>query len=159
MAQRKFIDDWKRTHFCGDLRGTDAGKQVILFGWVQTRRNLGGCVFVDLRDREGVTQVVFDPSTEPRDPQLDSAEGIAQTVALAEQIRPEWVIAIRGVVVSRGENTNPKMPTGEIEVRVLEAEVFNRAETPPFEIVDELDTREELRLQYRFLDLRRRPMQ
>jgi len=159
VAQRKFIDDWKRTHYCGDLRGTDAGKQVILFGWVQTRRNLGGCVFVDLRDREGVTQVVFDPSTEPRDPQLDSAEGIAQTVALAEQIRPEWVIAIRGVVVSRGENTNPKMPTGEIEVRVLEAEVFNRAETPPFEIVDELDTREELRLQYRFLDLRRRPMQ
>jgi aspartyl-tRNA synthetase len=159
VAERKFIDDWKRTHYCGDLRGTDVGKQVILFGWIQTRRNLGGCVFVDLRDREGVTQVVFDPSTEPRDAELDSAELIAKTVEMAEQIRPEWVIAIRGVVVSRGDNINKKMPTGEIEVRVLEAEVFNRAETPPFEIVDNLDTREELRLQYRFLDLRRRPLQ
>lgn len=158
MAQRKFIDDWKRTHYCGDLRGTNVGEQVILFGWVQTRRNLGGCVFVDLRDREGITQIVFDGSTEPRDPDVDP-ETIAQAAALAEQIRPEWVIAIRGVVISRGENINRKMPTGEIEVRVLQAEVFNRAETPPFEIVDELDTREELRLQYRFLDLRRRPLQ
>ncbi|MCL2823070.1 MAG: OB-fold nucleic acid binding domain-containing protein, partial [Polyangiaceae bacterium] len=68
MTQLKFIDDWKRTHYCGDLRGSDIGKQVILFGWVQTRRNFGGCVFIDLRDREGVTQVVFDNSTEPVDP-------------------------------------------------------------------------------------------
>lgn len=159
VAQRKFIDDWKRTHSCGDLRGADVGKQVVLFGWVQARRNLGGCVFVDLRDREGLTQVVFDPSTEPRDLSVDSPETIAQAVAIAEQIRPEWVIGIRGVVVSRGENINRNRPTGEIEVRVLEAEIFNQAETPPFEIVDELDTREELRLQYRYLDLRRRPMQ
>ena len=159
MATRKFIDDWKRTHYCGDLRGSDVGKQVVLFGWVQTRRNLGGCVFIDLRDREGITQVMFDPQTQPRDLALDSVESIAETVELAEQIRPEWAIAIRGVVVSRGENINKKMPTGEIEVRAFQVEVFNRSETPPFEILDDLDTREELRLQYRFLDLRRRPMQ
>ena len=157
--QRKFIDDWKRTHYCGDLRGADIGQQVVLFGWIETRRNLGGCVFVDLRDREGIVQVVFDPSTEPHDPSLDSAEMIAEAVASAEQIRPEWVIAIRGVVISRGENINKRMPTGEVEVRVLQLEVLNRAETPPFEIVDDLNAREELRLQYRFLDLRRRPLQ
>ena len=91
MAQRKFIDDWKRTHSCGDLRGADVGKQVVLFGWVQARRNLGGCVFVDLRDRQGLTQVVFDPSTEPRDLSVDGSETIAQAVAIAEQIRPESV--------------------------------------------------------------------
>ena len=159
MPSHNFIDHWKRTHYCGDLRGADVGKQVVLFGWVQTRRNLGGCVFVDLRDREGITQVVFDPSTDPRDAELDTRESIAASVDIAEQIRPEWVIAIRGVVVSRGRNINQSMPTGEIEVRVLQAEVLNRAETPPFEIVDDIDTREELRLQYRFLDLRRRPMQ
>ncbi len=159
MAQRKFIDDWKRTHYCGDLRGTEVGKQVILFGWIETRRNLGGCVFVDLRDREGVVQVVFDPSTEPRDANDDSPEMIADAVALAEQIRPEWVIAVRGVVVSRGDNVNKRMPTGEVEIRVLQLEVFNRAETPPFEIVDDLNAREEIRLQYRYLDLRRRPLQ
>ncbi|MCL2825142.1 MAG: aspartate--tRNA ligase, partial [Polyangiaceae bacterium] len=110
-------------------------------------------------DREGVTQVVFDNSTEPVDADLDSKETIEQARAIAEQIRPEWVIAIRGAVVSRGENINPRMPTGEIEVRVLHAEVFNKSETPPFEILDNIDTREELRLQYRFLDLRRRSVQ
>ena len=159
MSSGKFIDHWKRTHYCGQLRAADIGKQVVLFGWVQTRRNLGGCVFVDLRDRDGITQVVFDPCTELRNLEVDSAEQLQQAVEMAEQIRPEWVIAVRGVVVSRGDNSNRKMPTGEIEVRVLQSHVFNRADTPPFEIVDELDTREELRLQYRYLDLRRRPMQ
>ena len=159
VTQRKFIDDWKRTHYCGDLRGADIGEQVVLFGWVDGRRDLGGCVFVDLRDREGVTQVVFDASSEPVNAETDTAEMVRASYAIAEQLRSEWVIAIRGVVVSRGENANKKIPTGEIEVRVLQAEVFNRAETPPFEIVDKLDTREELRLQYRFLDLRRHRMQ
>lgn len=158
-SSAKFIEQLKRTHYCGELRAADVGKQVVLFGWVQTRRNLGGCVFVDLRDRDGITQVVFDPATELRDPVADTPELLRDAVALAEQIRPEWVIAVRGVVISRGDNINRNMPTGEIEVRVLQAEVFNRAETPPFEIVDKLDTREELRLQYRFLDLRRGVMQ
>jgi aspartyl-tRNA synthetase len=159
LTQRKFIDEWKRTHYCGDLRGTDVGKQVVLFGWVDGRRDLGGCLFVDLRDREGVTQVVFDPSTESANAEVDTAEMVREGYAIAEQLRSEWVIAVRGLVISRGENANRKIPTGEVEVRVQQVEVFNRAETPPFEIVDKLETREDLRLQYRFLDLRRHRMQ
>lgn len=159
MAQRKFIDELKRTHYCGELRAAHVGQQVVLFGWVSSRRDLGGCVFVDLRDREGIVQVVFDPSRSPSDPLQGDSEKAQAAYALAEQIRAEWVIALRGVVMSRGRNTNPNLPTGEIEVHVLEAEALNRADTPPFEIVDDLDTREELRLQYRYLDLRRPSMQ
>jgi len=156
---RKFIEELKRTHYCAALRGSHIGQEVVLFGWVGSRRDHGGCVFVDLRDREGIAQVVFDPSFVPPATIESSPEQVQAAHALAEQVRPEWVIAIRGVVVSRGTNVNPKIPTGEIEVHVVQAEVFNRAETPPFEIVDELDTREEMRLQYRYLDLRRGPMQ
>jgi aspartyl-tRNA synthetase len=158
LTSRKFIDQLKRTHYCGDLRASDIGQQVVLFGWVGNRRDHGGCVFVDLRDREGIAQVVFDPSKVPGEAAED-AEAIKAAHALAEQIRPEWVIGIRGLVVSRGANINPKLPTGEVEIHVLQAEIFNRADTPPFELVDELDTREEVRLQYRYLDLRRAPMQ
>jgi aspartyl-tRNA synthetase len=154
----RFIDELKRTHRCGDLRASDVGKEVVLFGWVASRRDHGGCVFVDLRDREGITQIVFDPQFQ--------AEGIAFEAAtvkasheLAEQVRTEWVIGIRGLVVSRGDNQNPRLATGAVEIHVVEATVFNRAETPPFEITDELDTREEVRLQYRYLDLRRAPLQ
>ena len=154
----RFIDELKRTHDCGALRASDIGKEVVLFGWVQNRRDHGSIVFVDLRDREGVTQVVFDPDTSP------DAHGVA------DQLRSEWVIGLRGVVRSRGEQfskkegklvsaANPNLPTGEVEITVLEATIFNKAETPPFAIEDESDTREEVRLEHRYLDLRRAPLQ
>jgi len=163
----RFIDELKRTHRCGDLRASDIGKEVVLFGWVANRRDHGGCVFIDLRDREGITQVVFDPEdTKAKvgsvNPDLQNQiddQKLRDVHHLAEQIRGEWVIAIRGVVVSRGQNVNPKLPTGEIEVFAIEAAVLNKAETPAFEIKDDLDTREEIRLQYRYLDLRRAPLQ
>jgi aspartyl-tRNA synthetase len=159
VAPRKFIEHYKRTHYCGELRASDVGRQVVLFGWVASRRDHGGCVFADLRDREGIAQVVFDPTYAPPGA-LEHATGeVAAAHALAEQMRPEWVVGVRGLVVSRGQNRNPKLPTGDVEVHVVQAEVLNRADTPPFEIVDELDTREELRLQYRYLDLRRAPLQ
>jgi aspartyl-tRNA synthetase len=154
----RFIDELKRTHDCGAIRASDIGREVVLFGWVQNRRDHGSIIFVDLRDREGVTQVVFDPETSP------------DAHAVANQLRSEWVIGIRGVVRSRGEQfskkenkmvsaANPNLPTGEVEVSVLEATIFNKSETPPFAIEDASDTREEVRLEYRYLDLRRGPLQ
>ena len=154
----RFIDELKRTHDCGALRASDIGKEVVLFGWVANRRDHGSLIFVDLRDREGVTQIVIDPE----------AGGDAHHVA--EQLRGEWVIGIRGKVRSRGEQfskkenkmvsaANPNLATGEIEIEVLEATVFNKAETPPFPIEEKSDTREEVRLEYRYLDLRRGPLQ
>ncbi len=146
MAE-EFLRDLKRTHYCGDLRAEDIGKTVVLFGWVQTRRDHGGCVFIDLRDREGLTQVVFDPQ--------DSAEAHA----LAGELRSEFVLGVRGKVVSRGSQVNPKLKTGAIEVRVDKLRIFNRSETPPFLIEDQVDTHEEKRLAHRYLDLRRGPLQ
>jgi len=154
----RFIDELKRTHDCGALRRSDIGTEVVLFGWVANRRDHGSLIFVDLRDRGGITQIVFDP---------DSSKD-AHTVA--EALRGEWVIGIRGKVRDRGEQfskkegkmvsaANPNLATGEVEVEVLEATVFNRAETPPFELTDNVDTREEIRLEYRYLDLRRAPLQ
>jgi aspartyl-tRNA synthetase len=154
----RFIDELKRTSDCGALRATDIGKEVILFGWVARRRDHGSLVFVDLRDRGGVTQIVFDPEVS-KDAHVTS-----------EALRPEWVIGIRGRVRDRGKQfsqkkgelvsaANPNLPTGEIEVEVLEATVFNKSETPPFELEDDSDTREEVRLAYRYLDLRRGPLQ
>ncbi|HEY4103277.1 MAG TPA: aspartate--tRNA ligase [Polyangiaceae bacterium] len=154
----RFIDELKRTHDCGALRASDIGKEIVLFGWVANRRDHGSLVFVDLRDRGGVTQIVFDPETSKE------AHDTANT------LRPEWVLGIRGTVRSRGEQfskkeqklvsaANPNIPTGEIEISVLEATVFNRAETPPFALEDDVDTREEVRLEYRYLDLRRQPLQ
>jgi aspartyl-tRNA synthetase len=149
----RFIDELKRTHHCGALRATDEGQVVVLFGWVAGYRDHGGCVFIDLRDREGITQLVFDPEL--------SGHGDLpkQAYELARALRNEWVVGIRGVVVSRGTNKNPKLPTGEIEVRGVELAVFNKSETPPFEIAESIDTGEEKRLQYRYLDLRRAPFQ
>jgi aspartyl-tRNA synthetase len=149
----RFIDELKRTHHCGALRASDEGKVVVLFGWVAGYRDHGGCVFIDLRDREGITQLVFDPEL--------SGHGDLprQAYELARALRNEWVVGIRGVVVSRGTNKNPKLPTGDIEVRGVELAVFNKSETPPFEIADEIDTHEEKRLEYRYLDLRRGPFQ
>jgi aspartyl-tRNA synthetase len=154
----RFIDELKRTHDCGALRPSHIGNEVVLFGWVANRRDHGSLIFIDLRDREGVTQVVFDPD----------ASGAAH--ALAAQFRSEWVVGIRGRVRSRGEQfskkegkmvsaANPALATGEIEVEVLEATIFNKAETPPFAIEDKSDTREEVRLEHRYLDLRRGPLQ
>ena len=149
----RFIDELKRTHHCGALRASNEGQVVVLFGWVAGYRDHGGCVFIDLRDREGITQLVFDPEL--------SGHGDLpkQAYELARALRNEWVVGIRGVVVSRGTNKNPKLPTGEIEVRGVELSVFNKSETPPFEIAESIDTGEEKRLQYRYLDLRRAPFQ
>ena len=154
----RFIDELKRTHDCNALRGSDIDREVVLFGWVQNRRDHGSIIFIDLRDREGVTQIVFDPERSP------------EAHAIASQLRGEWVIGVRGVVSSRGEQfskkegkmvsaKNANLATGEIELSVLEATIFNRADTPPFAIEDNSDTREELRLEHRYLDLRRAPLQ
>ena len=149
----RFIDELKRTHHNAALRAGDAGKEVVLFGWVASYRDHGGCVFVDLRDREGITQLVFDPELSGFDALPKAAYDAAQA------LRSEWVIGIRGVVVSRGKNANPKLPTGEIEIHVAELAIFNKADTTPFEILDKIDTAEEKRFQYRYLDLRRAPLQ
>jgi aspartyl-tRNA synthetase len=149
----RFIDELKRTHHCGELRAQQEGAEVVLFGWVASYRDHGGCVFVDLRDREGITQLVFDPELS------GFGDAPKAAYALAQALRGEWVIGIRGKVVSRGANKNPRLPTGEIEVHAAELSVFNKAETPPFEIIDKIDTGEEKRLQHRYLDLRRAPLQ
>lgn len=136
-----------RTHTCNDLTAKNVGQTVILFGWVDSRRDHGGCVFVDMRDRYGKTQVVFDP-------QVDVTAHTA-----AGELRTEYCIGIRGVVKSRGSNVNAKLPTGEIEVHAIGLDLFNRSETPPFLIQDDIDTNEEKRLEYRYLDLRRPKLQ
>jgi len=138
----------KRTHTCGELRASHAGTMVTLNGWVDTRRDLGGVIFIDLRDRYGLTQIVFSPQDDPAAHQL------------ADQLRSEFVVGIEGVVLERtAENVNPKMATGTIEVRVKKLEIYSKAETPPFEIIDETKTNEDVRLKYRYLDLRRPTMQ
>ncbi len=138
----------KRTHACASLRKTDVGKQISLAGWVSNRRDHGGLLFVDLRDREGITQVVFDPAVDPKIHEL------------AKDLRSEWVLAVTGEVAPRPQGTiNPKLLTGEIEVKAKSFEVLNRSKTPPFMIEDGIDTGEDLRLRYRYLDLRRPELQ
>jgi len=134
----------KRTHFCSELRDTDIEKQVVLMGWVQHRRDHGGVVFVDLRDREGITQVVFNPM-------------ISQTVhEKAQEIRSEYVLGIKGTVAARpADMVNPSMDTGAIEILVQELAIFSRADTPVFPIEDRVEASETIRLQNRYLDLRR----
>jgi aspartyl-tRNA synthetase len=149
----RFIDELKRTHDCGALRAAQEGATVVLFGWVASYRDHGGCVFIDLRDREGITQLVFDPEL------TGHGDKPVKAHDLARALRNEWVIGVEGVVKSRGTNKNPKMPTGEVEVHAVDLTVFNKSETPPFEIADAIDTGEEKRLQYRYLDLRRPPLQ
>ncbi len=136
----------ERTHHCGELRATDEKKTVLLAGWVDGFRNLGGMIFIDLRDREGVTQLRFNPETDPK------------AYEQAQSARSEAVIAIRGEVVSRGDQINANMPTGEIEIAVREIDVLNLSKTPPFEIEDEIETNEDLRLEHRVLDIRRTPV-
>jgi aspartyl-tRNA synthetase len=138
----------KKTHTCGELTKKDVGRQVTLMGWVHTRRDHGGLIFVDLRDREGITQIVFNP------------EVAAEAHALAGDIRSEFVLAVTGKASPRPENTaNVKLPTGEIEVMVTELTILNTAKTPPFMIEDGTEVAENLRLKYRYLDLRRPSIQ
>jgi aspartyl-tRNA synthetase len=142
-----FLATHTRTHSCGALRANDVGKQVVLTGWVKSYRDHRGCVFIDLRDREGVTQLVFDES-------FDKAAHEA-----SRELRSEWCIGITGEVRSRGEMLNDKLATGAVEIWIKGIEVFSRAETPPFQIEDSVDTNEALRLKYRYLDLRRPKLQ
>ena len=142
------LGDWKRTHTCGDLRARDVGGQVTLMGWVSKRRDHGGVIFADLRDRDGLTQVVFRPDLNP------------EIHRKAEAIRNEFVLAIRGRVESRPEGmANPNLPTGEIDVEASELKILNESETPPFLIEAESDANEEIRLRHRYLDLRRPDLQ
>ncbi len=135
-----------RTHWCGELRPAHAGQRVALCGWVHRRRDLGGLVFLDLRDREGVVQVVCTPQ--------------APAHAAAQAVRPEYVVRVVGEVVMRPpQTTNPKIATGEVEVRADSLEVLNPSRTPPFEIADSAEVDEAVRLRYRYLDLRRERMQ
>src|SRR3989339_452781 len=137
-----------RTHTCGELTTSEKGQKVTLSGWVNRRRDHGGLIFIDLRDRYGLTQVVFDPSSN-KDAHIE-----------AEAIRPEFVLKVEGIVRLRpkgGENTN--MKTGEIEVLGDKVEIISRAKTPPFEIDQEKEVSEEIRLKYRYLDLRKERMQ
>lgn len=138
----------KRTHTCGELTVEQIGRTVTLNGWVDTRRDHGGLVFIDLRDRYGVTQIVFDPEVD------------RQVLAAAQDLRNEYVIGVEGTVAARlPGKENPKLATGAIELKVSRLEVFNATQTPPFEISGSVEPNEELRLTYRFLDLRRPKVQ
>lgn len=142
------LGDWKRSHYCGDISAADIGQEVFLMGWVQRRRDHGGLIFIDLRDREGIAQLALDPDRDP------DAHG------KAEQVRNEFVVAARGVVSPRPEGTvNSKMKTGEVEVEVRELRILNSALTPPFMIDEFSDVAENIRLKHRYLDLRRGPLQ
>lgn len=149
MSQTRPIDEHSmHTRTCGELRRENVGEEVTLTGWVSRRRDHGGLIFCDLRDREGITQLTFDP---------EHSDGDA--FKIAETMRPEWSIKIHGVVRSRGEETtNTKLATGEIEVLTDHAEVLNTSVTPPFQIEDGIETSEDTRLRYRYLDLRRPEM-
>lgn len=138
------IGDWKRTHDCGSLRSEHVGQKAILMGWVNSRRDLGNLIFIDLRDREGITQIVFDP-------QLDE-----ESHKRAHVLRNEWVLAVKGDVSPRLKGQeNPNLPSGAIEVKVKHLRILNRTETPPFQVDGAVDASETLRLKYRYLELRR----
>lgn len=134
-----------RTHTCGALSIQDLGKEVVLSGWVQKSRDLGGMTFIDVRDRYGITQLVFN---------MEENEGLCKQ---ARSLGREYVIQVKGSVIERS-NKNPKMPTGEVEIKVSDLEILNEAKVPPFMIDDETDGGEELRAKYRYLDLRRNPV-
>src|SRR5580698_5929211 len=146
--QLDFLGDLRRTHSCGALRASDAGKRALLMGWVHRRRDHGKVIFVPLRDREGTTQVVFQT-------------GIAEAVhARAEQLRPEYVIAVEGHVEQRApENVHANEPTGEVELIADRLWILNTSLTPPFPMEDKVEVSEDARLKYRYVDLRRPRMQ
>ena len=136
-----------RSHYCGDLRATDSGEEVEIYGWVHRRRDHGGVIFLDIRDRTGILQVVFDPDEE-------------KSFALADSVRNEYVLRAKGKVRPRPEGTvNPDMPTGEVEVLGKELVILNAAKTPPFQLDAHSDAGEDVRLRYRYMDLRRPEMQ
>ncbi|WP_339798109.1 aspartate--tRNA ligase [Paenibacillus sp. FSL R5-0744] len=138
----------QRSHQCGQLTPEHIGQTVTLNGWVQTRRDLGGVLFIDLRDRSGIVQVVFNPDYS------------GEALQIADKVRSEYVLAVKGKVVKRDEETiNRNLPTGEIEVQITDIDVLNAAKTPPFFIEDGVEVDESLRLKYRYLDLRRPEMQ
>ncbi|HEY4754807.1 MAG TPA: aspartate--tRNA ligase, partial [Ignavibacteriaceae bacterium] len=138
----------KRTHTCGELRESDIGQPVVLNGWVDTRRDLGGLIFIDLRDRYGITQIVFEPSLSE------------EAHNLAKDLRSEFVISVEGTVRKRPPETdNAALPTGHIDVMVKKLVILNEAKTTPFPIRDKIDTSEDIRLKYRYLDLRRPSVQ
>jgi aspartyl-tRNA synthetase len=137
-----------RTHNCGELRENNIGEEVVLNGWVDTRRDLGGLIFIDIRDRYGITQIVFEPSFNK------------EAHELAGKLRSEFVISVEGTVRKRPPETdNPKIPTGHIDVMVKKLIILNEAQTTPFTITDEVNASEDLRLKYRYLDLRRPSVQ
>ena len=143
-----FLTKKKRSHYCGNLNASHVGLEVILMGWVHRRRDHGGVIFIDLRDREGLVQVVFNPDISP------------DSHGEAHKIRSEFVLAIRGRVRGRPEGMeNPDLPSGEIEVMVEELEIFNESKTPPFMLNEDMEVSENVRLKYRYLDLRRPEIQ
>ncbi len=145
MAEQ--LGELTRTHTCGAVRGEDVGADVVLLGWVHRVRDLGGLLFIDLRDRHGLTQVVFDKDD-------------AETMAKAKRLRSEYVIGVKGRVQRRSpETVNPKVSTGEVEVIVRQVVTLNEAKTPPFPIAEDTPVSEEVRLKYRYLDLRRPRLQ
>src|ERR1700720_4720338 len=143
-----FLGNLRRTHNCGELRASDAGKKALLMGWVHRRRDLGGVVFIHLRDREGVTQLVFHEDAE------------SDVHKKAEMLASEYVIAAEGTLALRtAENINPAIPTGEVELVVDKLWILNESRTPPFPMEDNVDVKEDARLKYRYVDLRRPRMQ
>jgi aspartyl-tRNA synthetase len=141
------LGDLTRTHTCGALRAEDVGADVVLLGWVHRVRDLGGLLFIDLRDRHGITQIVFDKDD-------------AETMAKAKRLRSEYVIGVKGRIQRRSpETVNPKVSTGEVEVMVRQLVILNEAKTPPFPIAEDTPVSEEVRLKYRYLDLRRPRLQ
>ncbi|HKW34403.1 MAG TPA: aspartate--tRNA ligase, partial [Candidatus Acidoferrum sp.] len=137
-----FLGNLKRTHYCGELRAKDHGRDAIVMGWVHRRRDLGNLLFLDVRDRTGLVQVVFNKETQPA------------AHAKAEQARSEFVVAVEGKVVKR-QKANPELASGEIELVATKLHILNNAKTPPFAIEDEINAEEVTRLRYRYLDLRR----
>jgi aspartyl-tRNA synthetase len=148
MNVNDVLGDWKRSHYCGQVTAAEIGREVCLMGWVQRRRDHGGLIFIDLRDREGVIQLALDPD---RDPEAHGK---------ADRVRNEFVVAIKGKVSPRPEGTvNPKMKTGEVEVEVSDLRILNTAKTPPFMLDEYTEVAENIRLKHRYLDLRRPAVQ
>ena len=137
-----FLGNLKRTHYCGALRASDAGRDATIMGWVHRRRDLGNLLFLDVRDRTGIVQVVFNKETQP------------EAHAKAEQVRSEFVVGVEGKVLQRGK-ANPEIATGEVELAASKLHILNTAKTPPFPVEEEINAAEETRLRFRYLDLRR----